>query len=96
MSLFNYDEIRDTVSSWSPFHLTNKQIDAVLDSSDVLKAEITAWGICDTCSREMFFEYFAKMLVGRPWPLNKDNDPTFFAELANAARAAGIVIKDER
>lgn len=96
MSLFNYDDIRDTVSSWSPFHLTNKQIDDVLESSAVLKDEITQWGISDTCSREMFFEKLAEFLIGRPWPLNKDNDPTFFVELANAARAAGIVIKDER
>lgn len=98
MSLFNYDEIRDTVSSWSPFHLTNKQIDDVLEFDKALASEIKTWGICDTVSREMFFDVFARMLVGRSWPINKDadQDPTFFVELVNAARAAGIVIKDER
>ena len=98
MSLFNYDEIRETISDWSPFHLTNAQIDAVIESDEGLKNEILQWGICDTVSREMFFEKFAEWLIGRPWPMNKDagNDPTFFVELVNAARAAGIVINDER
>lgn len=98
MSLFNYDEIRDVVSSWSPFHLTNKQIDEVLESDAALKSEIKTWGIQDTVSREMFFEAFARFLIGRTWPMNKDadDDPTFFVELVNAARAKGIAIRDER
>jgi hypothetical protein len=91
--LFNYDEVRDIVSNWSPYVLTNEQIDAVLDSDSELKVDALEWGISDTVEREWFFEAFAKLLVGRDWPCNMDDDPTFFAELANAARAYGIETK---
>jgi hypothetical protein len=98
MQMIDYDKIRDTISSQSPFHLTNHQIDQVLEFAPNVKLELEKWGITDTVSREMFFSAFAKMLVGRDWPINMEvaKDPTFFIELVNAARAAGIVIEDNR
>lgn len=87
-------DIKAVVNDWYGIELTNAQVEEIL-SVPSIRGEVDEFGVFDTETRSKIGNYLARKIVGRPWPLNGDDQVTrdeFWEKLRTNGKTLGYKV----